>query len=374
MADVTGDVTFDTEKRMTPQPGTGNRVVLYPFHISEGVGGARFASSMQELVDELAVGAEVIASSAGPGEWTFEGDASTGITATWNHVGTVLNNGQMPTRAGDVWLRVRYPEAAFPEGTVPPVNTVVLSVEDQAGVRYGALAEDSVQPLEVTSGAPVPQAALTKTMVPGAVSNGQRFRTDLSVYYADGGQDVDAESIALEDVGSVASNAGYFQSTAVQELRFGWNAILQAADVPVRLEVQFDDGTWEVADDTRTTGQGQYRVLFRADGSTAGGGGANALVEFPAGAVLTGWRLVVSPDAGTSVPTGSVANAFLFGYAAYEGEPGGSVDLPNTATVTIPVQDGSTLSDEASDTLTMNDAISVSTSISAPATLVVNVP
>ncbi|WP_162893175.1 hypothetical protein [Microbacterium halotolerans] len=369
--DVTGEVSFRTDKRMSIQPGTGNRVVVYRFpiigHNSDTTG--YFSSAAQRLVDELAPGAEVLDSSAGPGEWTFTGDASTGITATFENTGT-FRVGQL---SNDVWLRVSYPSAAFPEGTQPPLNTVSLSVQDQAGVWYDDIHQATVQPQEVNDGAPVPMTAVEKDM-PGAATNGSRFDTTVSGYYADGGQDVDAESIVLEDVASYADNAAYFDGAAARELRFNSNTILQAADLPLTLEVQFDGGAWQVADSTRTTGQGQYRVGFVADGSTSGVGGTHASVNFLSGAVLTGWRLTVSPDAATTVPTGSRVNATLLAYASYTGDPGGSIDVSNTATMTAEVEGGPTLSSEADADLTIHDAVAVRTVIDAPSTLVVGEP
>ncbi|WP_147441720.1 DUF7507 domain-containing protein [Mycetocola lacteus] len=385
---VVGNLNYSPTKNFATILGGSNRIVEYTFDVAtrdSGPEGGTFTTWGQRLTDVLPSGAVITNTftSIG-GTWTVSGTPATGLRAVWERTGTAYGPSTAPMAGAGAQLgfTVSYPEATFPDGTRPPENVVGLEVSDHGGTW-------STRPTAKTQGpAFIPSTighavAIEKT---ANFSGGQdSFEWGNGQWLAQYGvrasflNSVDTEQLdtmTIEDSAGIgADNAAFFEQGDLRRLAVLFNATLRAADVPYRLEYTTSGGpAWHGAGSGLRTGT-DLRMSFVADGSTGWDSDGYTQVEkLPAGQTVTGWRIVLSPEAtDPGIPGGSQAQVAPSYVPSLAGAAGATETYTNTAVVNGVMSGGVVLPGAAdSARLGLADRVPVITQvIGVPSTLTV---
>lgn len=383
---VTGNFNYSPSKSYSVVAGSDNRTVTYYFNVGTDNASSTtetFTSWAQELTDVLPAGARVTSTSSSLGSWTVTGDAASGQTATWTHTGQYGPSGSAVDAAGGrVWITVYYPDSpAFPVGGLPPKNTASLRTMGHDGTWHD-------NPMASAQSIAFGQGTSRKlTVTKDADGNGHDTATVGDAYwlrafkvtasYLNGLDDRKLGQLTLTDSSLDPGNAEIWDHLDVYRLLVSFNASLGAADVPYTLQYQTDnDSTWQTLPGSRTTGT-DLRLVIQTASSTryVADASANATIDLPAGQTLTGWRVVVSPDDGTSIASGgqfTVQTQYVPMYKGRDGVSAPTTGMTNTAVATGTMDDGGAI-DPASDSsrTTVVDRVPFTTNVTAPSTLTV---
>lgn len=392
--ELTGNVTYNPRKSFTTVFGSDNRTVTYTINGEavdrNGATTETFYAHSQTFVDELPAGAVVSDSTATIGAWTFAPNPVTGgTTATWTNDDTVSYNS--PGVAGNPapTLTVQYPIAAFP-GTEPPANTVQMLVTDAQGTSYGPTTA-SVQPppfadgsgtgLKISKSQNDTDETDDFTLGSGRLIDGTLIKSS----FIGGADDNQLESMTIEDSSAhSADNAEFYEHANSYYLHLRFSAVLKAANVPYEIEYTTNAGsTWQSVNTTgKTTAQ---NATYIPRNETLGGWdyrgtvGNTNFINLPVGEYLTGWRVVVSPDAATTIPSGSEVRVIHEFFSSMTNliDPSvtpAAVDLVNTATVAGTTESGEDLAASDLTTIHIRDRVNIVTGVTAPSTLTVGSP
>ena len=392
--ELTGNVVYNPTKSFTTVFGSDNRTVTYTVNgmavDRNGATTETFYAHSQTFVDELPAGAVVSASTATVGSWSFAPNPVTGgTTATWTNDETVTYNSPGVAGNPSPTLTVQYPVAAFP-GTAPPPNTVQMSVTDAQGTSYGPTTA-TVQPppfadgngtgLRISKSQNHTDESDDFTLGSGRLIDGTLIKSS----FIGGTEDNQLESMTIEDSSAQsADNAEFYEHANSYYLHLRFSAVLQAANVPYTLEYTTNAGpAWQAANTSgKTTAQ---HATYIPRNETLGGWdyrgtvGNTNFIDLPVGEYLTGWRVVVSPDAATTIPSGSEVRVIheFFSSMTSLVDPSvtpEAVDLINTATVAGTTQDGEDLEAADPTTIHIRDRVNIVTGVTAPSTLTVGSP
>lgn len=392
--ELTGDVVYNPTKTFSTVFGSDNRTVTYTVNgmAADRNGGTTetFYAHSQTFVDELPAGAVISDSTATVGSWSFVPNPVTGgTTATWTNDETVSFNSPGVAGNPSPTLTVLYPLAAFP-GDAPPPNTVQMSVTDAQGTEYGPttatvqsppFADGSGTGLRISKSQNNTGEPDDFTLGSGRLIDGTLIKSS----FIGGTDDNQLESMTIEDSSAQsADNAEFYEHANSYYLHLRFSAVLQAANVPYALEYTTNAGpAWQTANTSgKTTAQ---HATYIPRNQTLGGWdyrgvvGNTNFIDLPVGEYLTGWRVVVSPDAATTIPSGSEVRVIheFFSSMTSLVDPSvtpATVDLVNTATVAGTTESGEDLTAADPTTIQIRDRVNIVTGVTAPSTLTVGSP
>lgn len=391
---VTGDFEYRPQKTYSVVAGSDFRDVTYYFNVitsnptSPSSGSTEtFHTWGQRLTDSLPAGAEVIASSTALGSWTIAGAPADGQTATWVGDGEYgPSAGGLDSVGNRVWITVHYPDtAAFPAGSPPPVNTVGLDVQGHDGTWHSDPDADT-QSVPFVEGDAPKKVAIIKNQANGSdsLTRGDGYWQgyfNVSASYVNSQDDEQLGDMVVTDSALDSGNAAVWNHMDVYNLYLSFNPALQTADVPYTIEYQTNgSAAWQAVPGSRTTGT-DARLQFQTAGSIGyphSDGGTDTTVDLPVGESLSGWRVHISPDAATSIASGSqvvVRTAFVPMYEGIDGTAAPDEAMVNTATVSGDLAGGEAI-DPASDPtdIRVTNAIPLTTQLTSPSTLTVGEP
>lgn len=363
---LTGDYDYIPIKNHTTVVGSGNRDVTFYFDVQTGhaAAGTTFAIDSATITDVIAAGAEVISQSSDLGTWTIVGQ-----TATWTVVQNYGPSGARLTAGRAPWLIVRYPEALFPNGTLPPVNRADLSVTGTNGKNHD-------EPFTTDRGPELGPAGngtvvgISKSAdgdaVPGYIFSAYHVANS----WLSGAGTV-AQRMVVEDSATAATNADYVAHTDINALSFSFNQVLKSAAVPFTVEYT-------------TTLNPAYTAYTGALNTSADSGlqvvrtGSWAWtdqprIELELGARLTGWRVVLSPAASDAViPSGSqidVDVAFVASSKSLVDGSSSTTPIVNTATNTVTPDGGAPIVSTSTAATLFAPGVYVTTNVVGPSSL-----
>lgn len=379
---LTGVLNYHPQKSYTTIVGSNNRDVTYYFNVvtTDVVNDRNFYTWSQTLTDVLPAGAVVTASSTWGAPWTFTSNPDGTTTATWHREGPYGASGwALDANGGRIWLVVSYPPSHFPDGTQPPTNEVSLSVTDRDGVSY-AQPSASTQSPAIADG-----QGQSITMTKSAWNGSDDFVVDQGgwmasylvkiAYLSSVGDPL--ESLTVDDTSThSAGNATFFDHFETYRLRMVFNPTLQAVGAEFDLQYTTNaGGGWNDVDTSgMTTAMGELRLITQTAGSVGfvGEGGYDVIQNIPVGQWITGWRVVVSPESGTTVPSGSEVRVEPQGMASFSSLTDGSAiggPVVNTATASGTTVGGVALGLDDSTTMTIRDRVNLITSVGAPSSI-----
>ncbi|WP_430593197.1 DUF7507 domain-containing protein [Humidisolicoccus flavus] len=382
LTQVTGNNDYNPSKSFTTVQGSGNRLVTYYFNVNTtdaSSGTEAFTSWSQRLVDTLPAGAVVTGTSTWSGGWALTGNPDGTTTAVWERDGSYGPSGGGLDGSQRIWITVEYPVESFPTGTRPPANVVELTSTDHAGNSFGPWSA-SVQGPELQDGSgkgiSISKFASTNEVNSVTLGSGAWFPTHLiAASYLNTVDSENLESLTVEDSAAQSpENAAFFEYNDIYRLSVRFNPTLQNAALPYNIEYTTSGSTaWQSYDTTGLTTADTLNITTATAGSNGMGEGVYIDgIVVPVGERLTGWRVVVSPDAATSVGTGAEVRVLVGHIPSFRSLAGGSDvsgELTNTATASgaTPTAETFTVDDEAFFTIV--DRVPIITSVFAPSTL-----
>ncbi|MGV8883435.1 MAG: DUF7507 domain-containing protein [Rhodoglobus sp.] len=381
---IVGDNNYLPRKSVETLVGSGNRTATYFFNISTTSGisnSPTFTSWAQRLTDTFPAGVIIQGTSSG---WTVTANGDGTTTAVWDRTGTYgPSSNPVDTTGTGIWITVQYPEAQFPGGTLPPANTVGLETMDHGGTWHS-------QPDAVVQGPELSQG-IDKYITVQKNQEGLDQATFgngtwglpswvTAVSYINTVDSDNLESLVVTDAASQSTaNAEVYDHFNTYYLDVRFNATLQSADVPYTIEYTTSGSSaWQSYVPTSATTGAPGLISVEPAGSVGWQvDGRNQALTIPAGERLTGWRVVVSPDAGTTVPSGSEVRVRNSGVGSYPSLSGGSVasaPMVNTATATATSVSGTSFADEDPLQIAVVDRVNIITVIDAPSSISVGGP
>ncbi|MBD8103832.1 hypothetical protein PlfCFBP13513_15125 [Plantibacter flavus] len=381
---VTGDNNYRPLKRNTTLEGSGNRLVTYSFDVQtvNGTGSTTttFTSWSQTLTDTIPAGAQIVGKSTGFGEWTTAANGDGSTTAVWKRDGTYGPSTLSLDSIGNrIWIQVEYPQENFPGGTRPPVNNVDLTVTDHSGGSFGPSSAQTQGPELVdgrTKGIFLTKDADDRGNNAAQTASGawQSQYLVKASYLNQLDSDQLGDLIIEDSAAQSPENAEFFDHADVYRFLAQFNPTLKSAALPYTLEYTTSaSAAWKSYDTAGKTTAEDVRLVVQTEGSTNfPEGGYVAGIDVPVGEHLTGWRIHVSPEAATSIPSGSevrVAPSYIASYAAFSDGSAADGALTNTATATGATVAGTVYSADDDALIGVQDRVNIVTMITSPSTL-----
>lgn len=376
---IVGDNNYVPRKSVETVAGSGNRIATYFFNISTANGNGdttTFSSWAQRLTDTFPAGVIIRAQSPG---WTLttNGDGST--TAVWDRTGQYGPSGNsLDTTGRATWITVEYPESQFPEGTLPPLNTVGLETADHGGTWH-TQTDATAQGPELAQGTDQKITVLKNQegLDSNTVGNGTWALSSwvTAVSYLNEENEDELESLVVTDATSQsAANAEVYDHFLTYYLDVRFNSTLRSADVPYTVEYTTSDSAiWQTYTPTSPTTGSDGMISIQPAGSVNWlQDGHDQTLTIPTGAHLTGWRVTVSPEAGTTVPRSSEVRVRTIGVGNYPSLSGGddaTAPMINTATGTGTSTSGTEFADEDPWQISVVDRVNIVTWIDAPTSM-----
>ncbi|MFT8640157.1 MAG: hypothetical protein ABF758_09345, partial [Bifidobacterium sp.] len=393
---VTGDLKYNVDKNYEVIPGSDNRQVRYYFQygtVNPNSDTQTFSTWKQTLVDVLPKGVTVTPSPASSdGSWTSEDNPDGTATWTWTRDKVYSPSWTSIGQDGkDIYLDVTYGSDDYKAGDVPPANVVTLNTTSKTGKDSGQ-ATDSVQPPAITGGSATKEVAIIKTTSAGdtpTVSNGEYWTSGTTVNitgnYINTEDSAQLTEMTLQDVSSYKSNADYFKHNSVVRIAASFNSVMQAGKYPYTFQYKTNKQSDWISYDTSgaTTASGPLQVVPVQKGSSdAWRWSGYDRIDLNRGEYITDWKIVVTPTAGSTIPSGAQIKVALNTIASYRELTAGS-DTSSDSDGTTPLKTVNTgqilattndstpvdLTNDDAETTTIKDAVPIQTSISAPSNI-----
>ncbi len=375
---VTGQWGYHATKTFSTLVGSGNREVTYYFNVGgPGPDTNTFTTWAQRLSDVLPAGAEIRGTSAAPGVWTITPAADGGTSAVWQRDGRYGPEASSMTTETAVWLSVYYPPSVFPDGQLPPANTVALEVKDNSG-NWRVQTPGNTQVPELGQGSSK-KISLDKTIMgeseTATVGNGI-WQSSYQVR-ASYQNSLDAEKLdRLVVTDQYAGNEEFFDHMENYRMAVRFNAVLQADALPFSYEYTTNVRTsWQSFDTSGLDTGTDFLLTTQVEGSQnfQNADGYSQVLNLPAGERITGWRVMVGPG-GAMISGGSqvtVTAGFIASYPSLkDGSAAPSTPISNQAVADGVLSSGAVMN-QASDEAKVKvvDVVPIITVITAPSAI-----
>ncbi|KAB1647016.1 hypothetical protein F8O06_00005, partial [Pseudoclavibacter sp. CFCC 14310] len=395
---VTGDMDYTVSKKGETYPGGDNRTVKYSFNVATknpNEDTKTFTSWKQQLTDVIPAGVKVTPSpDYNGGKWSSTTNADGSQTWTWTHEGAYgpswdkLDNS---AAGNNIYLTVFYEDKAkFQVGSKPPLNTVKLDTTSKTGADKGS-AEASWQSPEITDGTKTTQVSINKYTDGGdpvTINSGEKWSSGTTNHvdasYINTNDDAKLSTMTVQDSNDLHENKDFYLHNNVYRMTIGFNDLLKQGAFPYTFEYTTNaNPQWQSYDTQGKTTADDLNITPVEKGSDSGyNWNEFTRIDLERGDFITGWRVVVTPPAGSGIVSGSEIKANFLTVASFRqvndkntvGLPVDNTDgAPKITTTNTAQVLGSTdhqtpkdLSAEDAEKVIIRDAVPIMTTVSSP--------